>query len=61
MKTDLEIMIPLTAYVARHTYATIMTQKNMPLMTLKSQLGIQILLPPKIYGFFGIKKFGRDY
>ena len=56
IKTDLGIMIPLTTYVARHTYATIMTQNNMPLITLKSQLGhSSITTTEKYIGSLGLK------
>ena len=56
IKTDLDIMIPLTTYVARHTYATIMTQNNMPLITLKSQLGhSSITTTEKYIGSLGLK------
>ena len=56
IRTDLDIKIPLTTYVARHTYATIMIQKDMPLTTLKSQLGHSTITTTEKYiGSLGLK------
>ena len=56
IRQDLDIGIDLTTYVARHTYATIMIQNNMPLTTLKSQMGHSTITTTEKYiGSLGLK------
>ena len=62
IKEDLGFKIPLTTYVARATYATIMIQNNMPLTTLESQNGaLYYHHYRKIYWLAGFKEFDGDF
>jgi len=53
---SLNLSIPLTTYVARHSYATIMVKNGIQLTTLKSQLGHSTINTTEKYiGSLGIK------
>ena len=54
--TALNLKFPLTTYVARHSYATIMIKNGIQLTTLKSQLGHSTINTTEKYiGSLGIK------